>query len=132
MDPRVYLLRLGLMTHHRMMRPRATMVWPMPTHFSLRFFLLPMLFDRNLLDCSISLSLWEMFKINFSNVACHIYRWLVICLQMYFVGFDEFTLFPALCPLQHTAIKLAGPKTTATAGSELSEPENPLQWLKRP
>lgn len=49
---------------------------------------------------------------------------------MYYAGFDEFTILPAICPLQHTATELAGPTTTATAWPQLSKPENPLQWLE--
>lgn len=45
MDHRVYLLRLASMTPHKMMHHRATLVWQMPTNFSLRFLLIPMLFS---------------------------------------------------------------------------------------
>lgn len=44
--------------------------------------------------------------------------------------FDEFSLLAALYPLQHTATKLAGATTAASAGSGLPKPENSLQWLK--
>lgn len=45
MDHRVYLLRLASMTPHKMMHHRATLVWQMPTNFSLRFLLILMLFS---------------------------------------------------------------------------------------
>lgn len=49
-----------------------------------------------------------------------------------FAGIDEFTLLPALHSLQHAATELTGPTAAASAESELSKSENPLQWLKRP
>lgn len=56
MDHRVYLLRLASMTPHKMMHHRATLVWQMPTNFSLRFLLIPMLFSGGSL-CRIILFL---------------------------------------------------------------------------
>lgn len=48
MDHKGYSLRSALMTLHKMMHPKVILVWPIPTQFSLRFLLVPMLTDKML------------------------------------------------------------------------------------